>query len=94
MVLMSLESRLTLSVSGSQFGIAIRDDLAHDLDPSPECAAVYPTSERLYHACLAGASEGIICTSRHVRRTQRGLTTHRPVSRCPYSAALCRRLHH
>jgi hypothetical protein len=59
---------IDLSVSGSEFGIYIRDYLiTRDLDPLPECAALYPSAEQLYRACLAGASEGIINTSRDFR---------------------------
>lgn len=62
-------SRVTvdLSVSGSEFGINIRDDIARDLEPSTECAAVYTSAERLYRACLAGASAGVMCASRPFR---------------------------
>ena len=59
---------IDLSVSGSEFGIYIRDHLiTRDLDPLPECSEFCATAEELYRACLAGASEGIINTSRGFR---------------------------
>jgi hypothetical protein len=58
---------IDLLVSGTKFGICISDQLTRDIDPLPECAAAYSTAERLYRACLAGASEGIFVISRGFR---------------------------
>jgi hypothetical protein len=56
-----------LVVSGMEFRICIPECLTRDLDPLPECAAFYPTADRLYRACLAGAWEGISDASKGFR---------------------------